>query len=138
MKRIGLFLFLFLSFGLASGCRSQVKEAVNFTSAAQNDTTLERATFAMGCFWHSEEIFSEIKGVKAALPGYAGGSVENPTYDEVCTSRTGHAECVDVTFDPKVVTYQKLVEVFFAEHDPTTRNRSGNDVGPQYRSAIFY
>jgi peptide-methionine (S)-S-oxide reductase len=98
----------------------------------------EEATFAMGCFWHSEEMFDEINGVLEALPGYSGGTKENPSYDEVCTGETGHAEVVNVVFDPSVVSYEKLVEVFFAEHDPTTLNAQYPDVGTQYRSAVFY
>lgn len=103
-----------------------------------SDTTLQHATFAMGCFWHSEEIFLEIKGVKEALPGYCGGSEPNPSYELVGSGSTGYAESVDVAFDPKEISYAKLLEVFFREHDPTTRDRQGPDEGPQYRSAIFY
>jgi peptide-methionine (S)-S-oxide reductase len=102
-----------------------------------NDS-LEHATFAMGCFWHSEEIFLEIKGVKEALPGYCGGTEANPSYEMVGSGDTRYAESVDVAFDPNVTSYEKLLEVFFAEHDPTTPNRQGNDEGPQYRSAVFY
>jgi peptide-methionine (S)-S-oxide reductase len=99
---------------------------------------LERATFSMGCFWHSEEIFSEIKGVTQALPGYAGGTEKNPSYEEVSTGTTRYAESVDVTFDPSVVSYGKLLQILFTEHDPTTPNMAYPDEGPQYRSAIFY
>ena len=98
----------------------------------------EEATFGMGCFWHSEEMFKQIRGVLESVPGYSGGSKENPTYKEVCTGETGHAEVVHVVFDPNVISYQKLVEVFFAEHDPTTLNAQYPDVGTQYRSAAFY
>lgn len=102
------------------------------------DSTLQHATFAMGCFWHSEEIFLELKGVKEALPGYCGGTEPNPSYDMVGSGTTRYAESVDVAFDPHEISYEKLLEVFFAEHDPTIRDRQGNDEGPQYRSAIFY
>ncbi|MDP4200011.1 MAG: peptide-methionine (S)-S-oxide reductase MsrA [Bacteroidota bacterium] len=104
----------------------------------QFDSTLEHATFAMGCFWHSEEIFLEIKGVKNAMPGYCGGTEPNPTYELVGSGSTRYAESVDVAFDPKAISYAKLLEVFFREHDPTTLDRQGPDDGPQYRSAIFY
>ena len=103
-----------------------------------SDSTAQHATFALGCFWHSEEIFLEIKGVKDAEPGYCGGTEPNPSYDLVGSGSTRYAESVDVTFDPSQISYQKLLEVFFAEHDPTTKDREGPDEGPQYRSAIFY
>ena len=99
---------------------------------------LEHATFALGCFWHSEEMFLELKGVHEALPGYCGGTAKNPDYETVGTGSTGYAESVDVTFDPKVISYQQLLEVFFKEHDPTSLNMQGPDEGTQYRSAVFY
>lgn len=99
---------------------------------------MKTATLATGCFWCSEAIFSRLEGVKSVLPGYTGGRVEDPTYDEVCTGRTGHAEAVQVEFDPSVISFEKLLDVFWHTHDPTTLNRQGNDVGTQYRSAIFY
>jgi peptide-methionine (S)-S-oxide reductase len=98
----------------------------------------EIATLANGCFWCSEAIFSRLKGVKSVLPGYSGGRVENPSYDDVCTGRTGHAEAAQIEFDPAVISFEKLLDVFWHTHDPTTLNRQGNDVGTQYRSAIFY
>jgi peptide-methionine (S)-S-oxide reductase len=104
----------------------------------QDDSTLQHATFALGCFWHSEEIFLEIKGVKNALPGYCGGTEPDPSYEMVGSGETRYAESVDVAYDPSQISYQKLLEVFFAEHDPTTPDRAGPDAGPQYRSAIFY
>ncbi len=99
---------------------------------------MEKASFGMGCFWHSEEMFSEIKGVKEAMPGYSGGKKEDAKYDAVGSGSTGHAETVDLSYNPAVISYQKLLEVFFAEHDPTTPNYSYPDSGPQYRSVIFY
>jgi peptide-methionine (S)-S-oxide reductase len=99
---------------------------------------LEIATLANGCFWCTEAIFARLKGVKSVLPGYSGGKVENPSYDQVCTGITGHAEAAQIGFDPMVISYEKLLEVFWHTHDPTTHNRQGNDVGTQYRSAIFY
>src|SRR5512135_3518174 len=99
---------------------------------------LQTATLAGGCFWCLEAVFDELRGVQSVESGYSGGSVENPGYREVCTGRTGHAEAVQVTFDPAVISYRDILNVFFAVHDPTSLNRQGNDVGTQYRSAIFY
>ncbi len=96
------------------------------------------ATLAGGCFWCLEAVFDEVKGVVSVESGYAGGRIENPSYKAVCTGATGHAEVVQVTFDPGIVSYRDLLNVFFAIHDPTTLNRQGADVGTQYRSAIFY
>ena len=99
---------------------------------------IELATFGAGCFWGVEVTFRNVHGVKNALVGYLGGTLSNPTYKDVCTGRTGHAEVVQVEYDPAEVTYEKLLDVFWANHDPTTLNRQGPDVGTQYRSAIFY
>ncbi len=98
----------------------------------------EKATFGAGCFWGVEEMFRNIKGVKSATSGYAGGATENPTYEEVCSHDTGHAEVVEVEFDPAQVGYEKLLDLFWSNHDPTTRNRQGPDIGSQYRSVVFY
>lgn len=99
---------------------------------------IETAIFANGCFWCSEAIFQRINGVKLVVPGYIGGVTDNPTYEEVCSGDTQHAEAIKIEFDSTVVSYHELLEVFFATHDPTTLNRQGNDIGTQYRSAIFY
>jgi peptide-methionine (S)-S-oxide reductase len=101
-------------------------------------TNLQVATLAGGCFWCLEAVFDQLKGVASVESGYAGGHVANPTYRQVCSETTGHAEAVQITFDPGVITYEELLKIFFAMHDPTTLNRQGHDVGTSYRSAIFY
>lgn len=98
----------------------------------------EIAVFAGGCFWCTEAVFSELKGVTEVVPGYTGGNIPDPSYEQVCTGRTGHAEAVRVTFDPSVISYKDLLEIFLSTHDPTSLNRQGADVGTQYRSAVFY
>lgn len=99
---------------------------------------MEIATFGNGCFWCTEAIFQDLNGVSKVVSGYMGGATENPTYKEVCSGTTGHAEVLQITYDPAVVTFEELLEVFWKTHDPTTLNRQGNDVGTQYRSAVFY
>ena len=134
-----LFSLLFLT---TTGCATKQNETksaeVKPVAQTFEDKNLEHATFAMGCFWHSEEIFLEVKGVKESLPGYSGGTEKDPSYEMVGTGSTGYAESVDVTYDPSVISYQKLLEIFFAEHDPTTPNYAYPDEGQQYRSVIFY
>ena len=99
---------------------------------------LKKAYFAGGCFWCTEAVFLRLKGVKKAIPGYSGGNYENPTYEQVCSGITGHAETVLIEYDSDLISYEMLLDVFFRTHDPTTINRQGNDVGKHYRSAIFY
>lgn len=120
MKKTFLFLFMTIISNLAM---------------TQN---LERITLGGGCFWCTEAVYLELKGVEKVEPGYSGGHVKNPTYKEVCSETTGHAEVVQITYNPNEVDFTDILEVFFATHDPTTLNRQGNDVGTQYRSAIFY
>jgi len=99
---------------------------------------LEKATLGGGCFWCTEAIYKQLNGIESVMPGYSGGHIKNPSYKEVCTGRTGHAEVVQVEFDPTVVSYTEVLEVFFSTHNPTTLNRQGADVGTQYRSAVFF
>lgn len=99
---------------------------------------METITFGSGCFWCTEAVFQQLKGVLSVVSGYSGGNVENPTYEQVVTGRTGHAEVCQIQFDPEQITFEDMLEVFFNTHDPTTLNRQGNDVGTQYRSVIFY
>ena len=96
------------------------------------------ATFAGGCFWCTEAVFNRLKGVAQVIPGYTGGNIANPTYQDVCSGQTGHAEAIQITFDPTVISYKELLDVFWHLHNPTELNRQGNDTGTQYRSAIFY
>jgi peptide-methionine (S)-S-oxide reductase len=119
MKTTGIVLFILIS----------------ITTMGKN---LEKATLGGGCFWCTEAVYLELKGITDVKPGYSGGHVKNPSYSQVVEGNTGHAEVVQVTFDPDVVSFSEILEVFFLTHDPTTLNRQGNDVGPQYRSAVFY
>jgi peptide-methionine (S)-S-oxide reductase len=107
-------------------------------SADAQQKKLQKATFGMGCFWCSEAIFDRLEGVTAVRSGFEGGQVANPSYEDVCTGTTGHAEVIEVTYDPLKISYDELLEVFWKSHDPTTLNRQGADVGTQYRSVVFY
>jgi len=111
---------------------------VGYGRAADGDETLAKATFAGGCFWCTEAVYAQLKGVRSVTSGYLGGQVPNPTYKQVCTGMTGHAEAIEIEYDPEVVSFEKLLEVFFATHDPTTLNRQGADAGTQYRSGVYY
>ncbi len=113
---------------------SSIKQSEN----AMDKLNTKTAVFAGGCFWCTEAVFSQLKGVKSVVSGYSGGKVEHPTYEQVCSGRTGHAECTEITYDPGQVSFAELLEVFWMTHDPTTLNRQGADSGTQYRSAIFY
>lgn len=107
-------------------------------TANAQQTKLQKATFGMGCFWCTEALFQRLDGVVAVKSGYEGGNVANPSYDEVCTGTTGHAEVTEITFDPAKITYEELLAIFWKSHDPTTLNRQGADVGTQYRSVVFF
>ncbi len=121
-------------------CNGQEKQTVSKNEKKMNNTPtqLEQVTFGGGCFWCVESCFNMLKGVESAVSGYSGGTKENPTYQEVCTGETGHAEVVQISYDPKIISYQQLLEVFFFLHDPTQLNRQNEDVGTQYRSVIYF
>ncbi len=142
MKKI-FFYIIFLTFSITLvtlgniGSKTEIKSKAKKMNK-QEEAKLDTTTFGTGCFWCSEAIFERVKGVKSAVAGYSGGTVENPTYKEVCTGNTGHAEVVQITYDSSIVSYDKLLEIFWKTHDPTTLNRQGADVGTQYRSVIFY
>jgi peptide-methionine (S)-S-oxide reductase len=140
------FLAFFLFIGTLMGCAQQQnkreqqaeKAGADSRLLTKNNTGMEIATFGNGCFWCTEAVFQQLEGVEKVESGYSGGHVDNPTYRQVCTGNTGHAEVLRITYDPKVISFDELLEVFWATHDPTTLNRQGNDVGTQYRSVIFY
>jgi peptide-methionine (S)-S-oxide reductase len=125
-------------------CKNSEVQQTKINEGSVNPSTITRsaghetATLAGGCFWCLEAVYDQMKGVVSVVSGYIGGQTSNPTYEAVCGGRSGHAEAVRITFDPTIVTYRELLEVFFVIHDPTTLNRQGHDVGTQYRSAIFY
>lgn len=120
-----------------SACQSSAQPA-SFAEPQPTDTTMEKAILASGCFWGTEYFLQRIDGVISTTVGYTGGHVENPTYEQVCTKRTGHYEATEVVFDPSVTDYETVLRMFFETHDPTQRNGQGPDIGPQYRSAVFY
>jgi peptide-methionine (S)-S-oxide reductase len=115
-----------------------VRISITKNKIMSDTNTFEVASFGNGCFWCTEAIFQQLEGVVKVVSGYSGGHVDNPTYKQVCTGTTGHAECLNVTYDPSKISFDELLEVFWKTHDPTTLNRQGNDVGTQYRSVIFY
>jgi peptide-methionine (S)-S-oxide reductase len=135
MQRLTLLTFALL---LVTGCKSNTLNSPNQMDITANGIKTDTATFAAGCFWCVEAVFQELKGVLSVTSGYTGGKVKNPTYREVCSGQTGHAEACMIIFDPSVISYDELLEAFWASHDPTTLNRQGADQGTQYRSAIFY
>jgi peptide-methionine (S)-S-oxide reductase len=141
MKNVLKFQFLFFAFVMIS-CTAKEKNVIKNEykepTKIKISKDMEVATFAGGCFWCTEAVFLEIKGVEKVVSGYIGGATTNPTYKDICTGTTGHAEAIQITFNPKEVAFEDLLEVFFATHDPTTLNRQGADAGTQYRSEVFY
>ncbi len=139
MKKNILFITLIFSALFLSGCMENSNNAQTKIENKMNDQNkYEVATFGAGCFWCTEAVFQKLKGVVKVESGYTGGTVPNPSYEAVCTGKTGHAECTQITYDPKIISYKELLEVFWKTHDPTTLNRQGADTGTQYRSVIFY
>ena len=143
MKKFGFIIpIVFIYFFTSSGCDRREtnahSEKKTESGVTNNMDSLQTATFGSGCFWCTEAIFERVNGVVKVESGYSGGTVENPTYQEVCTGTTGHAEVTQITYDPSVISFDELLEIFWKTHDPTTLNKQGNDVGTQYRSVIFY
>ncbi|NPV12477.1 MAG: peptide-methionine (S)-S-oxide reductase MsrA [Ignavibacteria bacterium] len=137
MYKIFIFTVLIFFLQLSTiNCKGNIK--MSEQTKNKNELNYELATFGGGCFWCTEAVFKQIDGVIETEVGYAGGDVENPTYEQVCTGKTGHAEVCQIKFDPEKISYNELLEIFFKTHDPTTLNRQGADVGTQYRSVIFY
>jgi methionine-S-sulfoxide reductase len=130
--------FASTGFTLTGNREPNAEESKTITTMKGDNTNLETATLAGGCFWCIETIFNDLKGVDKVISGYSGGTTKNPSYEQVSAGNTGHAEVVQITYDPSIIGYDKLLEIFFHIHDPTTMNRQGADVGSQYRSAIFY
>jgi peptide-methionine (S)-S-oxide reductase len=135
--KLSILSFLLLAFAGNPQKEIRNNHTKNMTNLESNDG-LQVATFGNGCFWCTEAIFQDVDGVEKVESGYMGGTTKNPTYKQVCTGETGHAEVIQLTYDPKKVTYDELLEIFWKTHDPTTLNRQGADVGTQYRSAVFY
>jgi len=132
--------FFILLISINFACQPNFKNITTMSTQnlQQQTDSLELATFGGGCFWCTEAMFDQLEGVISVASGYAGGTKNNPTYEEVCTGTTGHAEVIRIVFDPRKISYDFLLEVFFHTHDPTTLNRQGNDIGTQYRSAVFF
>jgi len=127
---------LLITYSISYSQKNKVSDMDNMND--QNNAKLEIATFGTGCFWCTEAIYERLEGVEKVIAGYSGGHVANPTYKQVCTGTTGHAEVAQIYFNPEIISYEELLDVFWQVHDPTTLNRQGNDIGPQYRSVIFY
>jgi peptide-methionine (S)-S-oxide reductase len=137
MKKIACYFILFITTGYTAFASSP-GENRNYNFKAVTGKSLDTATFATGCFWCTEAKFQQLKGVKKVISGFSGGHVAHPTYEQVCTGSTGHAEACNIIYDPSQISFDELLEAFFVAHDPTQLNRQGNDAGTQYRSAIFY
>lgn len=139
MKQI-LTILITAAMVMSAGCRPKTIQTTKDEDVNMSDqkTKLDTATFGEGCFWCTEAVFERLKGVKSVISGYSGGTVPNPTYEAVCTGKTGHAEVTQIVYDPDEISYEELLIVFFRTHDPTSLNRQGADTGTQYRSVIFY
>lgn len=140
-QSVSRILILVTGWLLVESCASKENAYRTMTASLQSGGTgaaLDTAVFGNGCFWCTEAIFDQLEGVLKVTSGYSGGHVKNPTYEQVCEKNTGHAEVIQLIFDPAVISFDDLLEVFWETHDPTTLNRQGNDVGPQYRSVVFY
>ncbi len=131
-------LLISLLCALFFSCSAQTQDKADTSATIEIDSTMKQATFGAGCFWCVEAIFQELEGVQSVQSGYSGGKVDNPTYREVCSGLTGHAEVVQITYDPAKISFEELLEVFWQTHDPTTLNQQGADKGTQYRSVVFY
>lgn len=129
---------VFILFFYLISCNTSGVESKELIKTNTIQQPMDKITFGAGCFWCVEAVYSDLNGVESVVSGYAGGTVKNPSYKEVCTGKTGHAEVCQITYNPSVISYKELLEVFWQVHDPTTLNRQGGDVGTQYRSAIFY
>ena len=141
LKNMRFLLTIIISLIAICGCKESASQNEKNEKVKMNqadDNKFQLATFGSGCFWCSEAIFERVKGVTSVVSGYAGGKVDNPSYEEVCSGKTGHAEIIQIKYDSKIVSYDELLEIFWKTHDPTTLNRQGADVGTQYRSVIFY
>jgi len=137
--KINMFTAILVSvISLVSCNQSSNQNKAMYEETIPAGTKTDTATFGTGCFWCTEAVFQELKGVLKVTSGYSGGTVKNPSYEDVCSGTTGHAECLQIIYDPKIISFDELLEVFWEAHDPTTLNRQGNDVGTQYRSVIFY
>lgn len=132
-----MYKYLFVLLMLFAGCKA-AENNTKLEAVSLENKNLEKATFGSGCFWCTEAIYERLNGVHSVRSGYSGGNKVNPTYEEVCTGRTGHAEVIQIEYDPSEISYDEILEVFWQTHDPTTLNRQGADVGTQYRSVIFY
>ena len=137
LKSFRLLLALTGMFSFAS-CAENTTQISNMRDEINTTAQTDTATFGTGCFWCTEAIFQQMEGVVKVTSGYSGGHVANPTYEEVCSKKTGHAECLQIVYDKNKISYDELLEIFWQAHDPTTLNQQGNDIGPQYRSVIFY
>jgi peptide-methionine (S)-S-oxide reductase len=136
--KLGIFPLVMLLAGVSCGQQKNSETPTTMENQLSESKNVALATFGNGCFWCTEAIFQRLDGVQKVVSGYAGGHVKNPTYKEVCSGLTGHAEVIQLTYDPTVITYDELLEVFWQTHDPTTLNRQGADEGTQYRSVVFY